>query len=131
MRISDWSSDVCSSDLDVVHLAAAHALGRGFAHGPAQGLDEVRLAAAVGADDAGDAGLDDQLGGVDERLESAQTKLVELHHAWLGPLRRQVTTHAPLRSALSYSQEALLAAPSGMPLTSSRSEEHTSELQSL
>src|SRR3546814_4967282 len=66
---------------DVVHLAAAHALGRGFAHGPAQGLDEVRLAAAVGADDAGDAGLDDQLGGVDERLESAQTKLVELHHA--------------------------------------------------
>src|SRR3546814_4217546 len=119
MRISDWSSDVCSSDLDVVHLAAAHALGRGFAHGPAQGLDEVRLAAAVGADDAGDAGLDDQLGGVDERLESAQTKLVELHHAWLGPLRRQVTTHAHLRSALSYSQEALVAASSRMPLKSS------------
>src|SRR3546814_16934505 len=78
-----------------------------------------RSAAAVGADDAGDAGLDDQLGGVDERIESAQTKLVELHHAWLGPLRRQVTTHAHLRSALYYSQEELVAASSRRTLKSS------------
>src|SRR3546814_5243831 len=28
MRISDWSSDVCSSDLDVVHKTARHHRGR-------------------------------------------------------------------------------------------------------
>ena len=37
----------------VVHLAATQAFGRGLAHRPAERLDEVGLAAAVGADDAG------------------------------------------------------------------------------
>ena len=64
---------------DVVHLAAAHALGRGLAHHPAQRLDQVRLAAAVRADDAGHARLDQQLGRVDERLEAAQPEFRELN----------------------------------------------------
>src|SRR3546814_13871363 len=35
MRISDWSSDVCSSDLDAEINAVAHAPGRGL-HVPAE-----------------------------------------------------------------------------------------------
>src|SRR3546814_3914401 len=46
MRISDWSSDVCSSDLLVIHEVVAHAtLGRTQATGdvlvPARGLGDV------------------------------------------------------------------------------------------
>ena len=63
----------------IVHLAAAHALGRVLAHRPTQRLDEIRFAATVGADDAGHADIDDELGGVDEGLEAAETKLCELH----------------------------------------------------
>ena len=63
----------------VVHLAAAQAARRGLAHHPAQGLDEVRLAAAVRTHDPGQAGLDQQLGRVDERLESGQAQLGDLH----------------------------------------------------
>jgi len=51
---------------NVLHLAAAHRLGRSLAHGPAQRLDEVRLAAAVGPDDPGKTGIDEQFGGIDE-----------------------------------------------------------------
>src|SRR4030095_7904139 len=70
---------------DVVHLAAAHALGGGFAHHPAQRFDQVRLAAAVGADDARHAGLDHQVGLVDERLEAGEAELCELNQGGLNP----------------------------------------------
>ena len=43
-------------------------------------LDEVRLAAAVGADDAGHAGLDGELRRIDEGLEAGEPEFVELHH---------------------------------------------------
>ena len=56
---------------DVVHLAAAHALGRVLAHHPAQRLHQIGFAAAIGADDAGHPGFDGQLGGIDEGLETA------------------------------------------------------------
>src|SRR3546814_5059221 len=38
MRISDWSSDVCSSDLSLLHhgLRGSHLLGTGFTHLPGQ-----------------------------------------------------------------------------------------------
>ena len=65
---------------DVLHLAAAHLLGRGLAHHPLHRLDEVRLAAAVGADDAGHAGLDGELRRIDEGLEAGEPEFVELHH---------------------------------------------------
>ena len=42
----------------VVHPGAAHGAGVGFAHGPAQRLHDIGLAAAVRADDAGQAGQD-------------------------------------------------------------------------
>jgi hypothetical protein len=65
---------------DVVHPAAAHALGRVLAHDPAQGLDQVGLAAAVRPHDPGDPGIDRELGRVHEGLETAQPQLSELHH---------------------------------------------------
>ena len=43
---------------DVLHLAAAQALGALLAHHPGEGVDDVGLARAVGADDAGDARLE-------------------------------------------------------------------------
>ena len=61
-----------SAEDDVVHFAAAHPLGRGFPHHPAQSLDHVRLAAAVRPDDPGDAGVDHQFDRIDERLKAAQ-----------------------------------------------------------
>ena len=63
----------------VLHGAAAHALIRGLAHGPAQRLEQIRLAAAIGADHAGQARLDQELGRLDERLESEKAKTSDLH----------------------------------------------------
>ena len=71
----------------VVHAAAAHLLGRGFAHHPAQRLDQVGLAAAVGPDNAGHAGFDNEFGRIDERLETDQTQLGEVQHDGLRPFR--------------------------------------------
>src|SRR5262249_56269452 len=50
-----------------------------LSHHPAQGLDEVRLAAAVRPDDAGQARLDGHVGRLDEGLEADQAQLAELH----------------------------------------------------
>ena len=63
----------------VVHARAAHGLERAFAHHPAQGLDEIGLAAAVRADDAGEARLDLELRGVAEALEAGEAQALEFH----------------------------------------------------
>ena len=63
----------------VVHLAAAQFLRRQLAHHPTQGLDEVGLAAAVGADDPGEPGIDPHLGRINEGFEPRQAKLQKLH----------------------------------------------------
>ncbi len=55
---------------DVVHAAAAHLLGRGFTHHPAQGFHQVRLAAAVRPDDPGQPLFDQEVCRVDEGLEA-------------------------------------------------------------
>jgi hypothetical protein len=72
----------------IVHPGRAHVLVGAFAHHPAQRLDEVRLAAAVGADDAGQAGLDDELGRLDEGLEPGDAESDELHSRGLSCGRR-------------------------------------------
>ena len=67
-----------AGEYDVVHLAAAHALGRGLAHDPAQRLDEIGFAAAVGADNSGKPRRDDEFGRIDEGLEAGETKFAEV-----------------------------------------------------
>ena len=54
----------------VGHFAAAQRLGRLLAEHPADGIGDVGFAAAVGADDGGDAGLKIQRGFVREGLKA-------------------------------------------------------------
>ena len=54
-------------------------LGLELAHRPADRFEQVGLAAAVGADDAGQAGLDPQLGRLDEALEAAELEPSDAH----------------------------------------------------
>ena len=81
----------------VLHLVAAQALGRALAHGPAQRLDDVGLAAAVRADDAGQAGLELQLDRLGERLEAADAKsgyFQRRRRNMLGQARQPISRHA-------------------------------------
>ena len=60
----------CAGEDHILHARAAHRFGAGFAHDPADRFQQVGLAAAIGADDAGQSRLDPQFGGVDEALEA-------------------------------------------------------------
>src|SRR3546814_9996664 len=59
---------------DILHAAAAHRLGTRFAHHPADRFEQVRLAATIGADDAGQPGLDAQFGRFDETFETGEAQ---------------------------------------------------------
>ena len=83
----------------VVHAGRAHRLVGAFAHHPAQGFEQVRLAAAVGADDAGEAGLDQKVGRLNEGFESRKPQPCKLH---LEPLAPSCQRPAP-QSCLSIS----------------------------
>src|SRR4029078_6175486 len=63
----------------VLHGGTAHAFVRGLAHRPAERLEQVRLAAAVRADHAGQAGLDQELGGLDEGFEAEKAESGDFH----------------------------------------------------
>src|SRR3546814_7206094 len=95
MRISDWSSDVCSSD-----LAADHALRRVEEPGPARPADPAPRALSSGG--------------------SAQDA-------------RQSTTGDPARTGICLPPRAQGSRTGNrsVPRRAARSEEHTSELQSL
>ena len=67
---------------DVVGPVAADRPLAVAAEDPEEGVDEVALARAVGADDGRDAGVEDDLGPVDERLESLQFELLDDHIAY-------------------------------------------------
>ncbi len=62
-----------------VHVGGAQRLVRGLAHRPAQRLDQVGLAAAVRPDHAGQARFDQEIRGLDERLETVEAKAGQLH----------------------------------------------------
>ena len=68
-----------AAEEDVLHAAAAEVLGRLLAHAPADGVDDVRLAAPVGADDAEDLVVEVHDGPVDERLETGHLELLDFH----------------------------------------------------
>src|SRR5262249_15466672 len=58
---------------------------RGLAHNPAQRFDQVRLAAAVRPDHAGEPRLDQEIGRLDEGLEAEQAQSREFHSS-VGPV---------------------------------------------
>ena len=64
---------------DVLHLAAAQALGALLTHDPGERVDDVGLAGAVGADDAGDARLEAQRRRRGEGLEPLEGQRLEVH----------------------------------------------------
>src|SRR5438067_1762127 len=69
----------------VRHVVAAQMLGGELAHHPAHGVDDVRLAAAVGTDDTGEIAGEGYLGGIDEGLEAGELDLGQPHRACLPP----------------------------------------------
>src|SRR5262245_10964476 len=72
----------------IVHVGGAQRLVRGLAHHPAQRLDQVRLAATVRPDHAGQPRLDQEIRGLDEGLEAEQAQTREFHVAVIPKSRR-------------------------------------------
>ena len=64
---------------DVLHFGRAQRAGALGPEDPGHGVDHVRLAAAVGADHHGDAGLELEHGGVGERLEPLHAERLQEH----------------------------------------------------
>src|SRR3546814_6126173 len=106
MRISDWSSDVCSSDLDVVGIGEAGFLAGNRAHAHAL-FDRMRAV-------PDDAVLDRP--GLAPRMLEVQVAEIDA-----GAEQRTEGAFQPGRIEACGRQQAGLG----------RSEEHTSELQSL
>src|SRR3546814_2797444 len=111
MRISDWSSDVCSSDLVVDDAVHRHLGG---------GLVERRRIGRRGGDLPGELVFPGQA-----FARPLDADLVQLH-AWASVL----SPSAAWRLALRMSRQAEPMTKTSAVI-SSRSEEHTSELQSL
>ena len=60
-------------------VVAAQMLGGQLAHDPAHGVDDIRLAAAVGTDDTGEIAGESYLCGIDEGLEAGELDLGQPH----------------------------------------------------
>src|SRR3546814_10686504 len=116
MRISDWSSDVCSSDLLVVFRAI---LGRAIAHAVEleafQCFDDLRRVEGAGHL----AGV-----GVEQRLDVAGVRCLRRR----GSILRAVRLDEVLRRLVLQRPVPVGGPEDALDV---RSEEHTSELQSL
>src|SRR3546814_2403567 len=115
MRISDWSSDVCSSDLPGRERGRKHAEGQYLARGEdapcrVHAVDVLR--AGLGADE------DDRLA-PSRRLFGAVGVEHDLARSGAGTGRKPLGQHIARRLGIERRVEELV-----------RSEEHTSELQS-
>src|SRR3546814_5225298 len=120
MRISDWSSDVCSSDLLNAGVATAHALGLPVAM-HASSAEGMRRAVLAGADS-----IEHGYGGT---------------AAVFAAMRQHDVAYLPTLQAVASIAEYFHGWKPGDPPTAEmqqaaqafrlRSEEHTSELQSL
>src|SRR3546814_1656007 len=117
MRISDWSSDVCSSDLVVERLVLEQ---RGEFRLGFSSLARLLLLQALGRDALVLLALGADRVGLGEVDVFALAGV-----AWMRPLRLPVRRRPRLRARL------LLAVAGRLRGLRGRSEEHTSELQSL
>src|SRR3546814_10375580 len=152
MRISDWSSDVCSSDLDVATGGAGEAshagrlhLGRHRLHGLEVAFGGDREAGLYDVDahlleDLGDLQLFLEVHGAARRLLAVAQRGVEDQHAATNCLGASSLGASSLgASSLGAGRlgAGRLGAGRSLPLNCPlarhclRSEEHTSELQSL
>ena len=67
-----------AAEYDVVHSRPAHRGRAVFAHHPAKRFQQIGFAAAIGPDNAGQPGLDEEFRRVDEGFEAAESKTGEL-----------------------------------------------------
>jgi hypothetical protein len=74
-----------------VHVGGAQRFVRGLAHRPAQRLDQIRFAAAVRSDHAGQAGFDHEVGGFNERFETMEAKAREFHELRISVGRARIS----------------------------------------
>src|SRR3546814_3408526 len=119
MRISDWSSDVCSSDLHRVGHRAAEA----FAFDGEHALRVRRLQRR---------GVETDAGAADRRVGAAtkpQRQVDRLLDAWQHEIR--IAQYALAAVLVADDDDVRLAAVQQRQRHAGRSEEHTSELQSL
>src|SRR3546814_3380885 len=115
MRISDWSSDVCSSDLQSSVDGHVHVVEVVGGRGPSVLHGAPPLAAAVDRPD---------LLGVD--------RIFDAERAGVGPdVFRDLPSRVPADHDVDRAALRVLAVVSERAVGGDRSEEHTSELQSL
>src|SRR3546814_9072983 len=103
MRISDWSSDVCSSDLATIEAARAGEAGKGF---------------AVVASEV-------------KSLATQTAKATEEMSQQIGDIQSATGSAVQAIAQITATIEEVHGIASGIAATVVRSEEHTSELQSL
>src|SRR3546814_1571382 len=135
MRISDWSSDVCSSDLEFLVSANAGQPPRPLRKVASGGeLSRISLAievAALGHDAVPTMVFDE----VDSGIGGATAEIVGQKLRALGDSRQVLcVTHLPQVAAQGHAHYRVSKAASDGVAQSAvqrRSEEHTSELQSL
>src|SRR3546814_7947899 len=133
MRISDWSSDVCSSDLAdgarrVVDVLRGHTADAGATRSiAATVLGRIAVAAAIGADDRH--GL---LRVHAHRAEGVwrQRCLFDRDGVWCGVAVRQ-SSPGQQRIECRFDRVVAVQTVGEQRVREIRSEEHTSELQSL
>ena len=74
---------------DVGHFATAKSFGGSFAEDPADGVDDIGFAAAIGTDDAGNAGVEFEMSFIGERLEALDIEGFEVHEELVPSLRKR------------------------------------------
>ena len=118
-----WRAVAGAGEDDVLHALTAHGLGRVGPHDPAQPLQHIGLAAAVGTDHARQAGLDEDLRRFDEGLETHQSQPLELHGVAVSAPSRMRPWHRPDPPYLASSASIMADRPSSersvtcLPLT--------------
>ena len=111
VRHADRRPRLRTREDDVVHPLAAEPARGLLAHHPADGIDDVGLAAAVRAHDGGDAIVEGEDGAVDEGLEPVDLQRLDSHPtldpstggsiSGLGPVRPEFARSAGGRERAS------------------------------
>ena len=102
LALGEGLAAVGASEDDVLHCRSAQGLGGLFAQDPADGVNDVGLAAAIGSDHGRDPGTELDAGPVGEAFESVGDDFLEVHRG----VNRTIALPYPRRKRL---------VPSGRP----------------